>query len=785
MRNACLFLALTILLLLGGITLWLFQAQEPTTVPMVALTPAMPIGTAARAAKGETMAVGAPPAEQAPDLARTAASTPDDLAAIEVLVTSADAGGRLAPRPFVDVQLEVAGSERDQIACTDATGRAHFELARARGLRVVARTSLGGEAAATVQVAAPTQLEVRITARVFVSGTVTDTGGRGIADAELLLLPWATRTGDVAAPLEIGRSGADGSFQVGLAIGGRLGARHGNYGPSPMHLVRLGPAGSPPPSLTLALVLEPTGSRIEGVVVDADGKPVANAELEFRSAAPAPRGTDLAAAPVRVESDQEGGFEAVQLRAGPIDYGVRARGHGTLAGRTQLAAGETARLRLVLPRACTLAGTVVDEAGRAIANARVTAGPPASFVARSTLTDAAGRYLLTELGEGPTPLLAQQQSTSGAMRQAAVVQQLDSDRANEWNATLLPPEATVDLRGTIVDRSDQPLGGWRILARAGSRNLLGTSAPDGTFVIAVPLRTIVDVRAFTPSQALNTFADTVVRGVDPAAGPLRIVGGVAAFGKLRGRVMTHAQQAVPATIAMWHQERAEYVRSTANNSGAFMIDVPAGRLDLTFEHPGHATEARADQTVAPPEPLDLGVITLGAAGILHGSVRGADGSAPAQCQLVIVHQDQRLVADYSGGLYRFAAVPVGEHTLQVQGPGLAAATFPVRIQAGEERQLDLDLRAGVLRRIRIEAPAPGVEQIALALRQPEKSVQWMSAQSGRAGAGQRIAEAEFEAWLPEGSYEAVAWSGNRFEVRATVQVSAASTETVTLRLQPK
>ena len=166
-------------------------------------------------------------------------------------------------------------------------------------------------------------------------------------------------------------------------------------------------------------------------------------------------------------------------------------------------------------------------------------------------------------------------------------------------------------------------------------------------------------------------------------------------------------------------------------------------------------------------------------------MRGADGSAPAQCQLVIVHQDQRLVADYSGGLYRFAAVPVGEHTLQVQGPGLAAATFPVRIQAGEERQLDLDLRAGVLRRIRIEAPAPGVEQIALALRQPEKSVQWMSAQSGRAGAGQRIAEAECEAWLPEGSYEAVAWSGNRFEVRATVQVSAASTETVTLRLQPK
>ena len=783
------------MLALVGIAAWLLR-QEPAVLQMAELTPATPMASPMAQANPADAAPAAQPgssSSRSPAVAdpqRTAVPSPDDTASVAVAVTSNTAANASQPLPFVDVQLEVEDRSQEtplrrQVARTGSDGVARFSLRRAEGLRVIARTSVGGEATATVRARQTTELQIRVEFRVFLAGTVTDIGGRGVANAELLLLPWTTSSGDHPAPGCIGCSGADGAFHIGLALGGRIGARHRSYGPSPMHLVRLAPADSPPTTLTLQLVLEATSGRIEGTVCDAAGAPIADAELEFRSAAKAAGANELAAVPVRVTTDANGAFVARDLRTGPIDYGVRATGHGCLSGRAQVTDGAALTMRLQLGRACLLTGTVIDEAGRAAQNARVTAGAPTSFVARSTRTDLAGRYQLTGLGSGPTELLAQQQSPSGARLQATALQQLVSDRPNEWNATLLSPENTVELRGSIVGRDQQPLAGFSIVARHGPRSLLGTSLADGSFVIAVPVRSLVDVRAYAPGQPLNTFADTLVRGIDPAAGPVRLVGGVGQWGQVLGRVTTQTQLAVPATIGVWHHERAEYVSTTAGTDGAFTIAVPAGHLDCTFEHPGYAAATRADQSVGPNEPRDLGTIQLGTAGILHGVVRGADGSAPEQCQLVIVHQDQRLVADYGGGTYRFASVPTGQHVLQVQSNGLAAATFRVVIDANAERQLDIDLRVGRLRRIRVTAPPPGVDQIALALRPPEQSVHWMSAQSSRAGSGQRIAEAEFEAWLQPGTYEAIAWSGTRFEARTMVQVGAADTDTVTLELQQK
>jgi hypothetical protein len=200
--------------------------------------------------------------------------------------------------------------------------------------------------------------------------------------------------------------------------------------------------------------------------------------------------------------------------------------------------------------------------------------------------------------------------------------------------------------------------------------------------------------------------------------------------------------------------------------------VPQGTVDLQFEYAGYVTEQRPELDVIGGARLDLGVIELGAAGILHGNVCGPDGGAPAQCQVTIQLKDLELVAEYGAGTYRFPAVPPGSHELHIQGQGVAATSFTVDIQAGVDLQKDIQLQAGVSRRFLVSVPLqPGTlrapEFAWLAIRVAGKSASWQ-AQAGISWTGS-TGKAEWIAYMTPGNYEVVAWTRGDLEARTIVQ----------------
>jgi hypothetical protein len=303
---------------------------------------------------------------------------------------------------------------------------------------------------------------------------------------------------------------------------------------------------------------------------------------------------------------------------------------------------------------------------------------------------------------------------------------------------------------------------------------VATTATDGRFALPAPKAATVDVRVYAPGQQLMSFCAALVRGVVPGGSPLTItVNKNQPVGSIRGRVSTTAQQPVAAKISCWHNERAEYVSFQAAVDGTFSIDaVPQGTVDLQFDYAGCVTAQRAALVVVGGARLDLGVIELGAAGILHGNVCGPDGAAPAQCQVTIQLKDQELVAEYGAGTYRFSAVPPGTHELHIQGQGVAAASFTVEVQAGVELQKDIQLRAGVPRRFLAVVPLqPGTlrapEFAWLAIRAAGGSASWQ-AQAAISWTGS-TGKAEWIAYMAPGSYEVAAWTRGDLEARTVAQ----------------
>lgn len=755
-----------LLLLLAALVLvtalWRPWEGPPTWVPMVPLQPATPIGGTAIPASGELVPAGPAIADaRSPDDRQpaVAAATPDARPVeLDVLVRVGDERTPLQPVPFVDVEL-VVGTSPPLTARTDAQGHARLRRAAGHGLAATVRSALGAQA--TVQLTAERVLEVdlRVQPRLVVTGRVVDGDARGIAGAELLLLPWEAANGDVPAPLRAGRSAADGSFRVPLLQGGRFGASHGAYAPSPMFLCRPAAAGSPPATLVLQLQLRAEFAVVEGLVLHSSGWPVPGVEIEFASLQPVPLGADLASAPVRLVSDDTGKFALPRFPAGPVQYSARSREHGRLRGKLELRAGERHALQLTLQDAGLLRGTVVDENGTALAGARVAVEAGASLAAAATTTDASGRFQLDQVGPGLVQVEARWAPSSGTPRVAKQQVELHPGQATEWHAVLGASTAH-QLQGVLVDKGGRPLVGWSVLAhQRGTPSPVTVTGGDGAFRIPLPPQRSVDLRAFAPGRRPRTFADAVLREVDSGATGVRFVAARGDFGSARGRVQLANGAGVPAEVRCWHQQRSEYVALQAGEDGVLHLrELPAGTIDFELHHPGAVRAVRSDVRIEAGGEVDLGVIELQPGASLHGAVRAADGSAIAEARLQVLAKDADFVADFDGRNYSFPALPAGTHRLQVQASGHAAATFDVTITAGQNQERDVVLAAGVKKRVRLQVPAGAVGNVALAFQPAGGSLQWRSTQTlpGRTTAVQTL---EFVAWLAPGNYQAVAWCG--------------------------
>lgn len=766
------------------------ELKAPLAVPDGPMPPppALPEPTGPEAVVGPL-----PTAEPLPRVAGQLEAAADlREASVEVRVEY-DLGTLRRAAPFVEIAM--ACGDQQWPARTGDDGRATFTVRGGHGRTATLRCPLGAAAAVTLSAEQTTPVVLTIAARTLLRGTVSDTAGRPIADATIAWLPWASSDDATPAPVRIGRSRADGSYEVAVAVGGRLGAHHAVYGPSPMYLVQVAAAATvPPPVLTQNLVLAATPGQISGTVRDHLGQPVAGAELEFRSAAKAPRGAELAAVPMRSRTDARGGYLVARLLPGEIHHAVRASGHGPSRGTLRLRVGEARQLDLQLPPPLALTGTVRHTDGTPAA-ARVVLGEAEDFLRKVALTAADGSYRVDDLGAGEQTARAEALHGTAASRPAVeTTRVLQPDVANVWDPILPTADAAPapNLHGTLVDANGRPLGGWRLVARpAGGGQISHRSEADGTFAFRVPGDRLCDLRAYAPQQPMTGFASAVRRGIDPATSPVEFKVTTGQGGRLVGRSEAADGRPLPATITGWHFERAERVSFQASAQGVIdLADLPAGTLDLLFEHPGFASVPQRNLTVGPRQLLDLGTIKLSAGGTVHGTVRGPGGTAPDDCQLTMLSAKEagpRYFPTYTAGSFTFPTMPPGDYHLVVQANGLAARTLPVAVVVDTSTPVDVDLDVGVARRVKVVLPpaAPGTFQ--LAFRPARPPLQWLTATSVP-GDPALARSQDFTVCLPPGEYFAVAWAVGgpevgRYEARETVQFRAGDESEVVLELQ--
>lgn len=792
-------LLLSLLLLVGAAiatAMWQPWDLQPSTLPMVPLQASTPIdpaapanGSLSQASAADGQATG-PAARVDREVAAPSSSEDTRPVGVDVLLRVGDDPAALVPVPFVDVEMLVGappnGRTAPLVARTDRDGRARLRRVGGHGLPAVIRSALGGSSVVQLSAERLVEVELRLQPRLVVTGRVVDADARGIADAELLMLPWDGANGDVPMPLGAGRSAADGSFRVPLLHGGRFGARHDAYAPSPMFLCRPAAAGAPAATLVLQLQLRSEFASVDGLVLGAAGGwPLAGCEVEFQSLQPPPAGADLPSAPVRVTSGEFGEFEVQRLPAGPTQYAARARDGGRLRGTLDLRPGQRHALQLRMQAPGLLRGTVVDENGAPLAGARVAVDAAASIAGAATTTDADGRFQFDQVGPGQVQVEARWQPAGGTARAAKQQLELQPGQAAEWHA-VLGASAGHHLQGLLVDKSGRPLAGWSVLAhQRGQPAPTTVSGSDGTFRLPLPKQRTVDLRAFAPGRRPRTFADAVLREVDSGATGVRFVAERGAFGSARGRVQLANGTGVPADVRCWHQERGEYVALQAQDDGTLQLrELPAGTLDFELHFPGAVRAVRSDVRIEVGGEADLGLVELQPGASLRGAVRAADGSAIADARLQIVAKDADFVADYDGRNYTFAALPTGTHRLQVQAAGHAAATFDVTITAGQNQERDVVLAAGVRKRVRLQVPAGALGNVTLAFQPAGGTLTWRHTVSlpQRTTAPQTL---EFVAWLAPGSYQAVAWCGSDLAAEQGVLFAAGDEQPLTLSLQKR
>ena len=237
-------------------------------------------------------------------------------------------------------------------------------------------------------------LDVAMEAAAQISGRVVDPAGHPVAGWSVQAL---SETGDRYTPSD--RTKADGTFTVrGLNAGSYalVANLQGDAKFLPCRVTGVA-AGASGVEIKLS-----AGETIRGRLVDASGAPVRAALLradELQTADPWTRSSDTPA--VYTEATGAFAFERVPPGRYRIVQVIEANTFGgvrPLRGGEDVASGAT-DVRLVAGADATITGTVVDEEGRPVADAAVTATPVGGGPRCGATTDAKGAFTIANASD--------------------------------------------------------------------------------------------------------------------------------------------------------------------------------------------------------------------------------------------------------------------------------------------------------------------------------------------------------------------------------------------------
>ena len=457
-------------------------------------------------------------------------------------------------------------------------------------------------------------------------------------------------------------SGPDGAFRIRNLTAGRnllLEAEKSGYttGRRPGVNLKTGEAVA-----NVSLVLK-KGIEARGKVVDAQGKPVANAEVRIALRDPsqgmggqirvAIRGMASSERP-DATSGADGTFVVRGLEEGEYSATVSRDGYGrkVAQGLPVKAGAENVWPAITIPNGVAVAGFVKDSAGRGIPGAQLFAiALGEGFRPAETTTDLEGRFRVDGLAPNSQIFLNVSAEGYGGAQRSATPPAEDITIVLKTAGTVRGRVEDGDTKQPVTDFTVSraagrgPGGGGIMINIANGRGTGDRSfqSQDGTFELPD-----IPPGKWTIRASAAGYRTGETSGVDVGEGETKegLVITLRKGGSLAGRVLDPAKgTGVPNATVSWRASGdggggpmafmgrmgGGNTSTTTDADGRFRFDgLPTGRVTVTADHTDYL-EASRDADPDKDASVD---ITLGTGGAISGTVVGRDGRTPIAGALV-------------------------------------------------------------------------------------------------------------------------------------------------------
>lgn len=611
---------------------------------------------------------------------------------------------------------------------TDANGIARFPSMRAGRTGLVTDRGHWFEKAHVVA-GQETEVEFVMPVGVTVSGIVVSAAGAPMAGAQVDL------EGNPVAITDM-----QGSFTIRAAAEEYgIGACAEGHGPSrTQHLL------SHDGRAEVRLELGAAGGIVEGVVLDADGRPLPELRVTIgRYEGGASWLGDAPPRPARVLTDGDGRFRAIGIAAGEQQVSARAPGCLPWTGTCQVVADATANVAIALLRGNTLRGMLRDADGKPFGDVLI--GARAGKLDWDEVIHPDGTFAIDGLPDGEIELKV---DAEGQGRAQARVTMLPGG----VTTCELQLERGLVVKGKVRDEQGQPLPQVNIRWQPSPSPLDGYTFTDkeGAFTI---------VNAPDAKLAITIDGDAIIskrfEDIDPHAGELdlRAQHLPAKSVYLAGVVL--GPDGRPAAARVWASGGGsqDMIEKVTDAAGFFEVGpVCPGDWQLFIQSRSFPSLWLQRKGLAANSRWDAGEIHLSAGGDVRVEVQ--DGDVEAVLFSIVSDEQHWFALRTEHGKGSSEMLPVGGYRLLVSGKELAAQSISFAIRAGETTKLDVRVRPGVRQRFELALPAkPDKQSASLRIVRGAGLVArtWASREAGKPCIA--------EVWLEAGDYTVTATCG--------------------------
>jgi protocatechuate 3,4-dioxygenase beta subunit len=581
---------------------------------------------------------------------------------------------------------------------TDERGEARFGRILEGGARVYLQrgsATFGGREVG-VQAGRESEVTIEVPPGIEIEGIVVDGDGKPVPAASI----WLTERQNSFQGAAVTAAGPDGKFRLRhVELGCYLGARAPGFAPSLLQSVD----GRPTSVVPMRLVLDQPGVAVNGVVLDPDGNPVAEATVKIEKPSRGLRwtrdGAEMRLAALSGRTGEDGAFAFDCVAVGDLTLTVRSPGLVPFEAPLSVPGEGLSDLRIDLEEGVTVAGAVWTPEGGPAGGALVVVGTSDTNLAHLSgdlITIAAsaeedGSYRLVGVKPGEFEVRADGHGKGKASAR------LTGQAGEEvrWDAQLT---LGLEILGRVVDESGKPVG--KALVGAEGKGCVHAwiwTDREGRFRFSnckeVPHKLAVRVGESPPSAE----QEEVMPGKGEVALVLRAAARPSAF--LIGKVLD--PEGMPAETA--HLVMSGLETKYPEKDGSFRIGpLSPGRYRLEVKLGEHPHLSRQGELIA-NETADLGTIQVHRGGRLQASLRKPDGTpCPASIRVVSVAGDSELEMKYSPEWVASSdlAAP-GDYGILVWRRGLASTWVPVSVEDGQTASAEVVIRDGVERAFRL------------------------------------------------------------------------------------